>query len=176
MKRREFLLSGTIFLATSGTALASQGEDEVTLRLRREGFRVTERTRTWLGRIKIQARKGRKLREIVLDPTSGEVLRDYTEDVSSQQSQPARRTSRRDDNSGGSGSGSNEQGGSGGSGESGGSGSGGGAGDGEAGGGSETGDGRESGGDETAGGAETERSREEKKGRKEKREGGDAPM
>jgi hypothetical protein len=165
MKRREFLLSGTFFLATAGTAFASQSEDEVTRRLHREGFRITQRKRTWLGRIKIQAKNGKKLREIVLDPTSGEVLRDYTEELSSQQSQSARRSNRRDDNNGGSSSGSDEQGGSSG-GDSGSSGSGDGSG--------ETGGG-EPGGSETGSGGEPGGAKEETKERKGKKEERDAP-
>lgn len=175
MNRREFLLSGTFFLATSGVASATQSEDDLALRLRQEGFRITERKRTWLGRIKIRARNGKTLREVVLDPTSGEVLRDYSEDLSTEQSRSGRRISR-DDTSGGSGSGAEEPDRSGGSGGSGGgSSSGGGSGGGSTGGGetggSETGGG-ETGGGET-GGTEAKETKEQRTERKGKKEGSD---
>lgn len=143
MNRREFLLTGSFFLAGSGASFASQSEDDVAHRLAREGFRITERKRTWLGRIKIQAQKGRKLREVVLDPSTGEVLRDYTEDLASGSSNTKTRSSnRRDDNGRGAGAESDGKEGSGGGSGPGGSESGG----------SETGDGGSGAGGEPGGG------------------------
>ncbi len=142
MNRREFLLTGSFFLAGSGASFASQSEDDVAHRLAREGFRITERKRTWLGRIKIQAQKGRKLREVVLDPSTGEVLRDYTEDLASGPSNTKTRSNRRDDNGRGAGAESDGKEGSGGGSGPGGSESGG----------SETGDGGSGAGGEPGGG------------------------
>lgn len=79
MTRRGFLLSGASLLATCGPSLASTAEDEVAARLRRDGYRILMRKRTWLGRIRFKARKGQTVREVVVDPTSGEVLRDYSD-------------------------------------------------------------------------------------------------
>ena len=45
-------------------------------RLESEGFAVAGIKRTWLGRIVITARNRQNLREVVLNRTSGEVLRD----------------------------------------------------------------------------------------------------
>lgn len=67
-----------------GVALASQNEADVALRLRREGFSITLRQRTLLGRIRFQARKGQVFREVVMDPASGEILRDYSEDIATE--------------------------------------------------------------------------------------------
>ncbi len=78
MTRRGFLLSAASFLAASGTAFAASHEEEVAARLQSDGFRITRRKRTWLGRVKFDASKGQLQREVVLDPSSGEILRDYT--------------------------------------------------------------------------------------------------
>ena len=48
----------------------------VVSRLQTEGYAVTEVSRTWLGRILITATTEGHLREIVLNRTTGEVLRD----------------------------------------------------------------------------------------------------
>lgn len=48
----------------------------VVSRLQTEGYSVTEVSRTWLGRILITATTPGHLREIVLNRTTGEVLRD----------------------------------------------------------------------------------------------------
>ena len=44
-----------------------------------QGYKITEVSRTWLGRVVIEAETDRHEREIVLDPISGEILRDYWE-------------------------------------------------------------------------------------------------
>lgn len=143
MTRRGFLLSGACLLATTGSSLAMSYDDDVAARLRREGYRITYRKRTWLGRVRFKARKGKTIREIVVDPTSGEVLRDYSESVSADD--------KRSPESGSSGGGTS--GGETGGGETGGASGGGETGGGESGGG-ETGGG-ESGGGETGGESES---------------------
>lgn len=82
MTRRGLLLSASgLLLCSVVPAVAATYQDDVERQLRREGFRITYQKRTWLGRIRFQATKGRMRREVVLDPSSGEILRDYTEDA-----------------------------------------------------------------------------------------------
>ena len=50
--------------------------------LRREGYRIVQRKRTWLGRVRFIAVRSREERELVLDPSSGEILRDYSTTIS----------------------------------------------------------------------------------------------
>lgn len=47
--------------------------------LSRQGYREIEVTRTWLGRIRIEAKSATGEREIVVNPRTGEILRDYWE-------------------------------------------------------------------------------------------------
>lgn len=81
MTRRKLLLTTVgLVAALAVPAAAREIERDVAARLGREGFRITSRSRTWLGRVRIEATKGGLLREIVLDPSTGEILRDYTDD------------------------------------------------------------------------------------------------
>ncbi len=59
-------------------AEAGTREDEVVAQLVAEGYAHVRVETTWLGRIRIVGLLDGRLREIVLHPTSGEVLRDYT--------------------------------------------------------------------------------------------------
>ncbi|MBC7142452.1 MAG: hypothetical protein H5U18_09905 [Rhodobacteraceae bacterium] len=70
-------------------AVAATYQDDLERQLRREGYRITYQKRTWLGRIRIQAMNGLRRREVVLDPSSGEILRDYTEDTGRDRSSQA---------------------------------------------------------------------------------------
>ncbi|MCB2115412.1 MAG: hypothetical protein KDE00_03735 [Rhodobacteraceae bacterium] len=84
MNRRRFLLSAAslaTLVASAGAAHASI-EDKVAARLRREGYRIVQRKRTWLGRVRFIAVRSREERELVLDPSSGEILRDYSTTIS----------------------------------------------------------------------------------------------
>jgi hypothetical protein len=81
MTRRKLLLTTAGLVAVLAVPAAARDvESDVQTRLGREGFRITSRSRTWLGRVRIEASKGRLQREIVLDPSTGEILRDYTDD------------------------------------------------------------------------------------------------
>lgn len=81
MTRRKFLLTvAGLVAATAAPAAAMDVEQVVTNRLAREGFHVISRRRTWLGRVRIEAAKADLQREVVFDPASGEVLRDYIDD------------------------------------------------------------------------------------------------
>lgn len=72
----------TLALLMLATPALAQHPDYVQIwtdALRAEGYSEIEVERTWLGRIKIEAERGREEREIILNRSTGEVLRDYTE-------------------------------------------------------------------------------------------------
>lgn len=82
MKRRRLLLSIAGFASTLALPAAARDvESDVTTRLAREGFRIASRRRTWLGRVLIKARKGKLWREVVFDPTTGDILRDFIDEA-----------------------------------------------------------------------------------------------
>ena len=153
MNRRVFLLSsaGALLLANTAFAAASH-EEGVARALIGQGYRITSRRRTWLGRVRFTAEKGRIEREVVLDPSSGEILRDYSS-ADGGADRPVR-PGGGDGGHGDAASGGGDSAGGGGASGDGGSAAGGepSGGDGE----SPGGDGEPSGGGETAGGGEKE--------------------
>lgn len=73
----------TICLALGATpALAEQRVDKITRQLQSQGYTNIEVKRTWLGRVRIEAYQGALEREIVVNPRTGEILRDYWEEES----------------------------------------------------------------------------------------------
>ena len=77
MNRRTFL-SGLAALAVFGTPVAAQtAQDQIVRQLQRQGYRNIRVSRTWLGRVRILARGRNGSREIVLNPATGAILRDY---------------------------------------------------------------------------------------------------
>jgi hypothetical protein len=71
------VLALSLGLATPGSA--TPGQDLVTASLRDQGFEVTLVHWTWLGRIRIIAVSDDIRREIVINPNTGEILRDYSQ-------------------------------------------------------------------------------------------------
>jgi hypothetical protein len=79
MNRRMFLLGATVALC-GAPALAQIDRTTAILRaLEAEGYTRIETRRTWLGRVQIEARGEPGRREIVLNPHTGEILRDLFE-------------------------------------------------------------------------------------------------
>ncbi|MCX7890657.1 MAG: hypothetical protein N2422_13185 [Rhodobacteraceae bacterium] len=76
--RRAFLVFGLAALA-AGPALAAGLEDDLVAQLRAQGFTEISVSRTWLGRVRILAEGPDGWREIVFNPRTGEILRDYWE-------------------------------------------------------------------------------------------------
>lgn len=77
MKQRILLTCGTAALALwAGVVSASPYGDEVVSQLTRQGFKNIQVETTWLGRERIVADRADGLREIILNPRSGEILRD----------------------------------------------------------------------------------------------------
>ncbi len=81
MNRRFFLLTsaGSLLLACPVLAAASH-EAEVARTLVGQGFAITSQRRTFLGRVRFTATRGKTQREVVVDPSSGEILRDYSQE------------------------------------------------------------------------------------------------
>jgi hypothetical protein len=73
------MLALLLTLATAGNA--TPGQDLVTRSLQEQGFEVRLVHWTLLGRIRIIAVSDSIRREIVINPTTGEILRDYSQAI-----------------------------------------------------------------------------------------------
>ena len=82
MRRRiaHVLFVLVMLLAYPGVALADPFTDRITDQLRQQGYGEIVVTRTFLGRYRIVATTDRTEREIIVNPGTGEILRDYIED------------------------------------------------------------------------------------------------
>ncbi|MEP5759438.1 MAG: hypothetical protein ABJ327_09110, partial [Litoreibacter sp.] len=70
-----FLLSHAASFAQTSVA------DDVVTQLQADGYTVTDVRKSWLGRIVVTANSDTNLREVVLNRTSGEILRDQVFDA-----------------------------------------------------------------------------------------------
>ncbi|MGC9368997.1 MAG: hypothetical protein ACP5DX_05580 [Paracoccaceae bacterium] len=85
MKRRKFLrqflaATAAVSILAAGPVAAASLEDRVVEQLREQGFESIRISRTWLGRLRIKARGRGYEREIIINPRTGEILRDFWED------------------------------------------------------------------------------------------------
>lgn len=78
MDRRKFLVLVTAFSLTGTMPARADKQDDIVERLVEAGFGKIEITRTLLGRVRIVATKGNVRRELVINPRTGEILRDVT--------------------------------------------------------------------------------------------------
>lgn len=80
MSRRRFLATSFAAALAAGPAFAidDAATRSVVRQLERQGFEITSVSRTLLGRVRVVARRGDVVREIVFDPRNGAILRDYT--------------------------------------------------------------------------------------------------
>lgn len=74
-----------LLICLTGLSVPAYGQTQTPLErvvalVASQGFEVIEMRRTWLGRIRIDARNGGISREIVINRTTGEILRDYWEE------------------------------------------------------------------------------------------------
>ena len=76
MRRRVFLAALVGGMAAAGMAEARDRSDDIVRELKRKGYRVTEVSRTFLGRVRILATRDGGRREIIVNPVTGEILRD----------------------------------------------------------------------------------------------------
>jgi hypothetical protein len=81
MMRKMFLTAAALTALTLGPALAQTYELDIAAQLREQGYQNITLSHTWLGRTRIVALLGSDLREIVLDPNTGEILRDLSRTV-----------------------------------------------------------------------------------------------
>lgn len=76
MNRRTFLLTVLSVSLLSTTAARADYADDVVKWLLDEGYTDIEVTRTLLGRVRILSRLGSGQRELIINPRTGEILRD----------------------------------------------------------------------------------------------------
>jgi len=76
MKRREFLSGLAVGLALATPAAAQEVVDSIIRQLKKLGFRSVVQERTLLGRVRILAKRKDGEREIIVNPRTGEILRD----------------------------------------------------------------------------------------------------
>ena len=73
------LILGAVIAAGLGFAgLAQTPEQQIVDSLEAQGYHLVTRDWTWLGRIWIVVENGDLRREIVFNPSTGEILRDYS--------------------------------------------------------------------------------------------------
>lgn len=84
MKRWFALLFFAIVVSTSPVqAVASTYEEAIIEQLMEQGFADVQVSKTFLGRLRFVASAGQQRREIVINPYTGEILRDYLYEVTS---------------------------------------------------------------------------------------------
>ena len=74
---QKLLLAIALILGSALPGLADAITDRVVANLEKQGFTVVRIDRTWLGRMWILAERRDVRREIVFNPVTGEILRDY---------------------------------------------------------------------------------------------------
>ena len=77
MDRRTCLKLALAFCLPGGGAFAETPAEAIERQLRTRGYKSIEVSRTWLGRTRIVARKSDVVREIIVNPRTGEILRDF---------------------------------------------------------------------------------------------------
>ncbi|MEL7181617.1 MAG: hypothetical protein AAFN63_17610, partial [Pseudomonadota bacterium] len=71
-----------VALATTPQVAAAQSvQDQIVSQLRDQGFGDIRVQRTWLGRIRVISQRDGVRRELVFNPQTGEILRDYWRDA-----------------------------------------------------------------------------------------------
>lgn len=83
MKRREFALMALAALCAGTPVLAASYQDQIVSQLKKQGYSDIRIQRTLLGRVRILASGGGRQREIILNPRTGEILRDFWTDSGS---------------------------------------------------------------------------------------------
>lgn len=74
MQRLALVLS----IALLATPLAAQDvRSQIAQQLRAQGYASVDVSKTWLGRLRFQASNGTQSREIIVNPRTGEILRDF---------------------------------------------------------------------------------------------------
>lgn len=79
MRRPNVILAGLVFVLCSSAGFAATYEQRVVVQLRAMGYTDITVSFTLLGRAQILAVSSQHTREIVLNPRTGEILRDYAQ-------------------------------------------------------------------------------------------------
>jgi len=67
-----------LVLVGAPLSVAAQSvEEQIVSQLRDQGYQDIVANRTWLGRVRVVAVRGNRHRELVFNPLTGEILRDY---------------------------------------------------------------------------------------------------
>lgn len=75
--KKWIVLSACVVWLTAGTPVAAAGfADDIVAELQEQGYSRIETEVTWLGRVRIVAEKDNGWREIIVNPRTGEILRD----------------------------------------------------------------------------------------------------
>jgi hypothetical protein len=86
MRRLTFALALT--LALPAGAMAEDLDAQLIAALEAQGFVILEAERTWLGRLRVVAESDSLRREVVFNPGTGEILRDYVVALGSLSAEP----------------------------------------------------------------------------------------
>ena len=76
MKRREFVAGLLAGVVLASPAFADDIVESIVRQLKKQGFKAIIQERTLLGRVRIAAKRKDGTREIILNPRTGEILRD----------------------------------------------------------------------------------------------------
>ena len=74
-------LALAIMLSLAAPVRADLVTDQMVAALQEQGYEILEMHRTWLGRVRVIAESANIRREIVFNPGTGEILRDYAVDL-----------------------------------------------------------------------------------------------
>lgn len=67
-----------VLVGAPHVAAAQSVQDQIVTQLRDQGFEEISLNRTWLGRVRVIALRDELRRELVFNPQTGEILRDYS--------------------------------------------------------------------------------------------------
>ena len=73
----KLLLAVALWVGLIGAVWARTVEEQLLATLRTQGYEILEQGYTFLGRLRVVAQNGQLRREIVINPGTGEILRDY---------------------------------------------------------------------------------------------------
>jgi hypothetical protein len=77
MKMKRLICAAVLALTGLPVFAQSTPADDIIAALRSHGYRIVVQERTWLGRERVVAENANKRREVVFNPGTGEIMRDY---------------------------------------------------------------------------------------------------
>lgn len=76
------------FAIFSTFASAQEFEDVLVSKMQSDGYRLVERKQSLLGRVILEFRSDKHERQIIIKPNTGEIIRDYAEDLDDEDDEP----------------------------------------------------------------------------------------